>query len=176
MANKTGIGLGLGIAGVVGAVGYYFYQQTKLIEALCYEVGYIEIKGTKDGVTSLTLLLNIYNYSKLPIYVYGYGFDIILDGTRVATTQALSSEVLKPQSVTGVPIPINIQNNLMVGAGVGIVIDAITGSKDKTLRIYGGLTAGFNKIIRVDNYRVDETIPMQQVLTGIKKGGKKCQQ
>lgn len=135
---------------LTGAGAFYLYANYKSLDDLDLTIEDVKFKGSSDTLT-IKISIKLKNPTDFNLKVYGYNFDINLDGTYIGTAKNEEITEVRKNSEQMITIPFEVYKSSFDLTHINELIKLITKAikKEKILaKIDGSITAGFNRIIK----------------------------
>ena len=144
--------ISMALAGVTltGASAFYLYANYKSLDDLDFSIEGVKFKGSSDTLT-IKVSVKLKNPTDFNMKVYGYSFDIDLDGTYIGTAKSEDVTEVRKNSEQMITIPFEVYKSSFDPANINELIRLITKvvKKEKvSAKINGSITAGFNRVIK----------------------------
>ena len=144
--------ISMALAGVTltGASAFYLYANYKSLDDLDFSIDGVKFKGSSDKLT-IKVSVTLKNPTDFNMKVYGYSFDIDLDGTYIGTAKSEEVTEVRKNSEQMITIPFEVYRSSFDFAHINDLIRLITKAVKKekmSAKINGSITAGFNRVIK----------------------------
>lgn len=166
----------MAIGAVIAIPGGFFIGASVIaMKKICYKVSGFNIISINKNNIKFELLIKVKNPSKINIQIEGYDFNVGINNVQVAKILNSTSKTLKPQQVSEVAIPINIDTDAVFGAvkSKEIIFSFLTRNLDKiSLTLNGKFIGEMAKIPIKKAVSINYTL--QQILDESKKPSMPC--
>ena len=144
--------ISMALAGVTltGASAFYLYANYKSLDDLDFSIDDVKFKGSSD-VLIIKVSITLKNPTDFNMKVYGYSFDVDLDGTYIGTAKSEDVTEVRKNSEQMITIPFEVYKSSFDPAHINELIRLITKAVKKekmSAKINGSITAGFNRVIK----------------------------
>jgi len=144
--------ISMALAGVTltGASAFYLYANYKSLDDLDFTIEDVKFKGSSDTLT-VKVSVKLKNPTDFNLKVYGYSFDLDLDGTYIGTPKSEDVTEVRKNSEQMIVVPFEVYKSSFDLEHINELIKLITKALKKekiSAKINGSITAGFNKVIK----------------------------
>ena len=135
---------------LTGAGAFYLYANYKSLDDLDFSIEDVKFKGSSDTLT-IKVSIKLKNPTDFNLKVYGYSFDLNLEGTYIGTAKSEDVTEVRKNSEQMITIPFEVYKSSFDLAHINELIKLLTKAVKKenmSAKINGSITAGFNRVIK----------------------------
>ena len=135
---------------LTGAGAFYLYANYKSLDDLDFSIEDVKFKGSSDTLT-IKVSVKLKNPTDFNLKVYGYSFDLNLEGTYIGTAKSEDVTEVRKNSEQMITIPFEVYKISFDLAHINELIKLLTKAVKKekmSAKINGSMTAGFNRVIK----------------------------
>jgi len=169
----------IAIVVIVLAGAYFGYIQYIKAMNYCYNINAKKTKVNNIGIKSISIdfAIDFKNNSDLEANIDGYQFDILLNGIKVSGATSNTQVIMKPNSLTTIIIPININPESLLSkqlVNLKTLSDIVSNRSNVIIAVNGSVSGGVLGI-KVKQLPIQLSYSLAELLTPNTTPKIKCQ-